>query len=402
MNFIFLLVIYLAFVSLGLPDTLLGSAWPVIQPELSVSLDAQGLITLIVSCATIISCLFNERIVRRMGTAKITALSGVITAAALLGYSWCPSYLWLLLFSVPLGFGAGAVDTCLNNYAALHFPAKHVNWMTCCYAVGAAAGPLLLSFVLEKDLNWRVGYLIIAVIQFAISFILIVTLPIWKGRDYKGEKVEGDTEIKMCDEDSRVSPKKRGPLLLIPGVAIALVCYALFFAIQYGTALWAPSYLVGIRCFSPQSAARTASLFYVCVMVGRLVSGFLSEKLSDKTLLRIGAVFCIAGAFCLGLPLTPVFYYVAMACIGIGCAPIFPSMIHLTPSRFGRRDSQRVMGVQMAAAYAGNLIICPFIGVVAERLGVLTIPWFVFVLCVLILVLSEIVDYIVGKHPAKE
>lgn len=402
MNFIFLLVIYLAFVSLGLPDTLLGSAWPVIQPELSVSLDAQGLITLIVSCATIISCLFNERIVRRMGTAKITALSGVITAAALLGYSWCPSYLWLLLFSVPLGFGAGAVDTCLNNYAALHFPAKHVNWMTCCYAVGAAAGPLLLSFVLEKDLNWRVGYLIIAVIQFAISFILIVTLPIWKGRDYKGEKVEGDTEIKMCDEDSRVSPKKRGPLLLIPGVAIALVCYALFFAIQYGTALWAPSYLVGIRCFSPQSAARTASLFYVCVMVGRLVSGFLSEKLSDKTLLRIGAVFCIAGAFCLGLPLTPVFYYIAMACIGIGCAPIFPSMIHLTPSRFGRRDSQRVMGVQMAAAYAGNLIICPFIGVVAERLGVLTIPWFVFVLCVLILVLSEIVDYIVGKHPAKE
>lgn len=402
MNFIFLLVIYLAFVSLGLPDTLLGSAWPVIQPELSVSLDAQGLITLIVSCATIISCLFNERIVRRMGTAKITALSGVITAAALLGYSWCPSYLWLLLFSVPLGFGAGAVDTCLNNYAALHFPAKHVNWMTCCYAVGAAAGPLLLSFVLEKDLNWRIGYLIIAVIQFAISFILIVTLPIWKGRDYKGEKVEGDTEIKMCDEDSRVSPKKRGPLLLIPGVAIALVCYALFFAIQYGTALWAPSYLVGIRCFSPQSAARTASLFYVCVMVGRLVSGFLSEKLSDKTLLRIGAVFCIAGAFCLGLPLTPVFYYIAMACIGIGCAPIFPSMIHLTPSRFGRRDSQRVMGVQMAAAYAGNLIICPFIGVVAERLGVLTIPWFVFVLCVLILVLSEIVDYIVGKHPAKE
>lgn len=397
MNFIFLLVIYLAFVSLGLPDTLLGSAWPVMQPELLVSLDAQGLITFIVSCATIISCLFNERIVRRLGTAKITALSGVVTAAALLGYAWCPSYLWLLLFSVPLGIGAGSVDTCLNNYAALHFPAKHVNWMTCCYAVGAAAGPLLLSFVLENDLNWRMGYLVIAVIQFIISFILIGTLPIWKGRDYKGASAKNGVRSKTLDHDTQQNPGKRRPLLFIPGVSLALICYALFFAIQYGTALWAPSYLVGIRTFSPQTAARTASLFYVCVMVGRLVSGFLSQKLSDKVLLRIGCGLCIVGAFCLGFPLPHIFYYIAMACIGVGCAPIFPSMIHLTPSRFGREDSQRVMGVQMAAAYAGNLIICPLIGVVAERIGVLTIPWFIFILCLLILVLSELVDQIVAK-----
>lgn len=353
-------------------------------------------------CRQIVSCLFNEKIVRLLGTAKITAFSGVVTAIALMGYSQCPSYFWLLLFSVPLGLGAGSVDTCLNNYAALHFPAKHVNWMTCCYAVGAAAGPLLLSFVLGYGMNWRIGYLLIAIIQFIISFILIVTLPVWKGRDYKSENGNSKNRSIMFKGNQRGVSEKRVPLLFIPGVAIALICYALFFAIQYGTALWTPSYLVGLRCFSPQVAARTASLFYVCVMIGRLVSGFLSEKLSDKTLLRIGAGFCIVGAFCLNFSLPHIFYYAAMACIGIGCAPIFPSMIHLTPSRFGRRDSQRVMGVQMAAAYAGNLIICPLIGVVAERIGVYTITWFIFILCVLILGLSEWVDRIVAKYPPEE
>lgn len=201
MNFIFILIIYLAFVSLGLPDTLLGSAWPVMRPELGVSLDAQGLITIIVSCATILSCLLNERLVRWLGTAKITAISGVITAAALLGYSQSSSYLWLLLFSIPLGLGAGAVDTCLNNYGALYLSARHVNWMTCCYGLGASIGPLLLSFVLAKGQTWHTGYLLIAVIQFAISAVLIITLPVWRGRDYKGAATDtaakGNPEKKM-------------------------------------------------------------------------------------------------------------------------------------------------------------------------------------------------------------
>lgn len=408
LNIIFLLVIYLAFVSLGLPDTLLGSAWPVMQGELGVSLDAQGLITVTVSCATIFSCLMTERIVRHLGTAKLTALCGFITAASLLGYSLSPSYLWLIVISIPLGLGAGAVDTCLNNYGALYLKAKHVNWMTCCYGLGATVGPLILSFVLADGGSWRRGYLIIAMIQICISVFLVITLPVWRGRDHRGienrdirreEKNFGaDSGMDITRTNSVSEKGNRKPLLLIPGVAFALICYALFFAIQYGTALWTPSYLVGFRSFSPDSAAQTTSVFYFCVMMGRLVCGFLSEKFSDKALLRLGIGLCIAGTFCLSLPLPFVLYYGAIALVGLGCAPIFPSMLHMTPTRFGRENSQRIVGFQMAAAYAGDVLISPFIGVVAERAGLYTIPIFLMVLCVLILILSEWVDLVVVKQ----
>ncbi|MCC8080422.1 MAG: MFS transporter [Lachnospiraceae bacterium] len=404
MNIIFLLVIYLAFVSLGLPDTLLGSAWPVMQGELGVSLDAQGLITVTVSCATIFSCLMTERIVRYLGTARLAALCGFITAASLLGYSLSPSYLWLIVISVPLGLGAGAVDTCLNNYGALYLEAKHVNWMTCCYGLGATIGPLILSFVLADGGSWRRGYLIISLIQICISVLLVITLPVWRGRDYRGkengvirrkEKDAAPDSGKDTTQTNSVSEEeKRKPLFLIPGVAFALICFALFFAIQYGTALWTPSYLVGFRSFSPESAAQTISVFYFCVIMGRFVCGFLSKKFSDKALLRLGIGLCIAGTFFLSLPLPSVLYYGAIALAGLGCAPIFPSMIHMTPARFGREHSQRIVGFQMAAAYAGDVLISPFIGVVAERAGLYTIPVFLLALCVLILILSEWVDRI--------
>lgn len=393
MTILLLLLIYLAFVSLGLPDTLLGSAWTVMQPELGTSLDAAGLITIFVSCATIISCLCNSWLVRLLGTAKITALSGLVTAVALLGYSQSPSYFWLLLFSIPLGLGAGSVDTCLNNYAALYLSARHVNWILCCYGLGAALGPALLSVILESGHNWRTGYLSIALIQFGIAAVLLLTLPVWKGHDYRGEPAK----TPASPQNAASSGKKR-PLLLIPGVAVALITYALFFAIQYGIGLWGPSYLVSSRNFSPENAARTAAVFYTCVMLGRIISGFISAKLSNRALIRIGVGFCIVGTFFLGLPLLPALYYPALACIGLGCAPIFPSMIHLTPTRFGREDSMRIMGVQMAAAYAGSVLISPSIGFIAARAGTFIIPWFILVLCILIICLSEYVDRICRRR----
>lgn len=395
---IFLLLIYLAFISLGLPDTLLGSVWPVMQPELGATLDAAGVITLVVSGATILSSLLSEQIVRLLGTSKVTAFSGVLTAAALLGYSQSPSFSWLLLFAIPLGFGAGSVDTCLNNYASLYLSARHMNWLHCFYGVGATISPALMSVIILNGQNWRTGYFIISLIQFGIAIILLLSLPLWKGRDYKGDSLRNKAENASVAEPVQ----KRRPLLLIPGVAIALLSYAVFFAIEYGTGLWTPSYLVDFRDFSPEIAARTAAIYYACLTVGRFISGILSEKLSNKTLIRLGAGFCITGAFLLGLPLPSALYFIALGCIGLGCAPIFPSMIHLTPTRFGRGDSPRIMGVQMASAYAGSVFISPCIGFIAARAGVLSIPWLLFGLCVLILILSECVDRIVAKNPPKE
>lgn len=388
---LFLLLTYLAFISLGLPDTLLGSAWPVMQVELGMSLDAEGIVTLIVSLATIFSCLANGWMVRKLGTGKIVALSCAFTAVALLGYSLAPSFGWLLLFSIPLGLGAGSVDTSLNNYGAMFLTTRQVNWQHCCYGLGAAMGPLILSVILGQNNDWRDGYLTISIIQMVITVILFVSLPMWKGRDYRGEE-----ENVGPAHDAKTQEKKQ-PLLLVPGVTLALLSYVVFFAIECGTALWAPSYLVSGRGLTPEIAARMVTCYYLCITAGRFVFGVLASKLSDKALIRLGMAFCIGGTIVLGLHLPDHLYYAAMACIGFGCAPIIPSLIHLTPIRFGRENSQRVMGVQMAAGNMGTAFIVPCVGLVADGIGIYTIPWFFLLLCFVIVFLSEYVDILVAK-----
>lgn len=392
---IFLLLIYLAFISLGLPDTLLGSLWPVMQPELGVPLDAMGLVSIVVSVATVVSSLLCERVVRLLGTSKVTALSGVLTAAALLGYAQSATFGWLVLFAVPLGLGAGAVDTCLNNYAALHLSARHLNWLHCFWGIGAAAGPAILALIIQNGRGWRSGYLVIALIQFAIAAVLLFTLPIWKGRDYKGAPLKRRNEAGQMP-----SPReKRRPLLRIPGVAWALAAFAVCVSIDLGTGMWVPSYLVEARQFTPEMGAQISAVFYACVTIGRFLSGALAEKWSNKTLIRLGGALCICGALLLCLPLPAFAYYIFIAVAGLGCAPIFPAMIHLTPTRFGRGESPRIMGVQMAASYAGQLAISPCIGFVAARAGILAIPLMLLGLSVAILLFSEAADRAVAKHP---
>lgn len=387
-----ILVTYLAFISLGLPDTLLGSAWPVMQIEFGMPLDAEGIVILIVSIATIFSCLANGFLVRKLGTARITALSCAFTAVAILGYSQSPSFGWLLVLSIPLGLGAGSVDTCLNNYGAMFMTTRQVNWQHCCYALGAAAGPLIMSVALARDNTWRDAYLVIAIIQIVIAVILFISIPLWKERDYRGDTPEEQSAV------SRDAGGKKKPLLLIPGVAMALLSYMVFYAVECGTALWAPSYLVSGRGLSPDVAARIVFFYYIFIMIGRFVCGFLAAKLSDRGLIRLGIAFCIGGTIMLGLDLPQNMYYAAIACVGFGCAPVIPSLIHLTPIRFGRENSQRVMGVQMAAGNIGTAFVTPCIGLVADGISIYTIPWFIMILAIIVIVLSEVLDRVVLKN----
>jgi len=243
--------------------------------------------------------------------------------------------------------------------------------------------------VLGQGENWRGSYLLISIIQFIIAAILFSSLPLWKRREKTDLTPEPPAESPASGEKT--------PLFKIPGVALALLSYAVFFSIEYGAALWAPSYLVSSRGFAPESAARTATVFYVLIMTGRFAGGIVSKYLSDKTLIRIGAALGIVGTVLLAVPLPGKTYYVAMALIGLGCAPIFPAMIHMTPARFGRLNAPRIMGVQMAAAYAGDVVIVPFIGILAKRAGVITIPWFLLALCILILILSELTDRVIAR-----
>ncbi len=388
---IFLLLIYLSFISLGLPDTLLGSVWPVMQPELGAPFDAAGLVSLLIAAATILSSLLSERIVRRLGTGKITVISVFLTAAALFGFSQSPHLAWLVLFALPLGFGAGSVDTALNNYVSLHYSARHVNWLHCAWGVGAAFGPLLMSFFIRHGSSWRAGYFTISMIQFAIAIILLLALPLWRGRETVPAQADAPAP-------GGTAPARR-PLFAIPGVPVALIGFALFFAIEYGTGLWIPSFLVDVRQFSAEAGAQASSIFYGSVTAGRFISGLASMKLSDKVLIRIGVGFGGLGMLLLCLPLPPAALCVALVFVGLGCAPIFPSMIHMTPARFGRADAPRIMGIQMAAAYAGSLVIPPLIGFIAARVGVGVVPFLILLLFVLICLCCEAVNRTVAKHP---
>jgi len=383
---LFLVIIYLAFISLGLPDSLLGSAWPVMQNDLSVSMSSAGIISVIISGGTIISSLLSSKLINRFGTGKITFVSVAMTAVALLGFSASSSFIWLCVMSIPLGLGAGSIDTALNNFVALHYKAKHMSWLHCFWGVGATLGPVIMSSFIAKNNGWRQGYFTISVIQFCLVFVLFITLPFWK----KLEK--NDNEVVEEEQDAQKTSS-----LKIPGVKLVLVSFAFYCAIESTTGLWGSSYLVNYKGLTASEAAGWISLFYGGITVGRLLTGFLTMKFNNNTLIRLGQVICIMGAICLLLPLPIYFSMIGLILIGLGCAPIFPCMIHETPERFGKTASQSIMGLQMAFAYMGNTFMPPILGFIASKTSIIIFPYFLICYMIIMFISSEKINIFIRK-----
>ena len=364
-----LALIYVCFISLGLPDSLLGSAWPVLHQEIQVPVFFAGIISATICAGTVLSSLFSDKLLRRFGAGRVTAVSIAMTALGLLGFSASNQFWMLMLWAIPYGLGAGGVDAILNNYVALHYKAQHMSWLHCMWGVGASISPYIMSFSLINLDSWNYGYLFVAAIQAVLSAVVFLSIPIWK----KGMEEKKDDQKEILPVS--LSFKE------IFAVKGALPCFLTFFSycsLELTTSLWASSYLVTKWSFSPEAAASFASMFYIGVTFGRFINGFFAMRFSDRFLIRVGCTMIVVGIGLLCLPFDAAFALVGFAIIGLGCAPIYPCIIHMTPDVFGKDKSQAMIGVQMAFAYTGFLIMPPLFGVIADYISISLLPVFQF------------------------
>lgn len=372
-----LAIIYLAFISLGLPDSLLGSAWPSMYGELGSTVSGAGNIFMIISAGTIVSSLLSDRLIHRFGTGKVTAVSVATTAIALFGFSSYSAYWMLCLWAIPYGLGAGAVDSALNNYVALHFKARHMSWLHCMWGIGASVGPYIMGLCLTGGRGWQAGYRTIGLIQVALTAILLLSLPLWKQETFASE-----------DEETRHVLTIRQALRL-RGAPQVLLCFFGYCALEQSVSLWAASWMNVVKAIPAETAASYASMFFLGITAGRALSGFITEKLGDKNMIRLG--LCLIGVGVLILILSSVngLSLIGLVIIGLGCAPVYPCVIHSTPARFGRENSQSLTGMQMAAAYTGSTFMPKLFGVLSDAVGIGLFPVWLLILLVLMLVMSE-------------
>lgn len=381
---ILLVIIYFAFISLGLPDSLLGAAWPMMAPEFDAPLSGAGILSVIISAGTILSSLFSDKLTRRFGAGKVTAVSVLLTAAALLGFSVSRSFPLLCVIALPYGLGAGAVDAALNNYVALHYSARHMSWLHCFWGVGASIGPYIMGWAIGSGHGWRGGYGTVSVIQFVLTAALFLTLPLWKHR-------------KTADAPEEVpeTPLRIRDALGMRGVKQILLAFFAYCAFESTAGLWASSYLVQYRGLSAERAASFAALFYLGITAGRFISGFVAERLGDKRLIRIGIGVMFAGILLIALPIrqpTDLSALIGLVVSGLGAAPIYPSVIHSTPEHFGKENSHAVVGIQMASAYCGTILVPPLFGLVAQYVSIWLYPFFLGGFVLLLLLMTERVN----------
>lgn len=381
-----LAVIYLAFISLGLPDSLLGSAWPVMHVELGAPLSAMGAVTMIISAGTVVSSLASDLLTRKFGTGLVTAVSVLLTAGAMIGFSFAGAFWVLCLIAVPYGLGAGGVDAALNNYVALHYQSRHMSWLHCFWGVGTIVSPFIMSACLTGAQGWAGGYRIVSYIQFALVAVLFCSLPLWK---------------KPASQELSKKPLTLPQTLRLKGVAFILFGFFAYSAVEATAMNWASSYLTEYRGVSAERAAMFASLFFIGITAGRFLSGFVSEKLGDRTLIRVGVGVIVVGIVLIALPVrTDGCALAGFVVVGLGCAPVYPSIIHATPSNFGAENSQAVIGVEMASAYIGTTFMPPLFGLIAEYIDIGLLPLFMAFFAVLLFCMTELLNRTVRPVPA--
>lgn len=377
MYILLLTLIYLAFISLGLPDSLLGAAWPTMQRSFEVPMSYMGIISMIISGGTICSSLLSERMTKKFGTKIVTVCSVFLTAAALFGFSTVSQFWMLCLWAVPYGLGAGAIDAALNNYVALHYNSRHMSWLHCFWGVGTIISPYVMSYALAHA-DWNTGYRMVSGIQIVIAVILLLTLPVWK--------------INQKKEMEKASAKVLGirGALRIKGVVYLISGFFAYCAAESTAMLWVSSYLVETRNISKDTAAAFAALFCIGITAGRFLSGFIAEKLGDRGMIRLGTLIAVCGVLCIALPVsTDVPALAGFVIIGLGCAPIYPSIIHSTPGHFGAENSQAIIGIQMASAYLGSTFMPPLFGVLANHVSMNILPGFLLFFFVLLIIMIE-------------
>ena len=382
-----LALIYLAFISLGLPDSLLGAGWPVMHTELGVSVSFMGIISMVISGGTIVSSLFSDKLTHKFGTRTVTVTSVLLTVAALFGFSFSGSFSMLIIFAVPYGLGAGAIDAALNNYVALHYKAKHMSWLHCFWGVGAIISPFIMSFAL-KNLNWNGGYRIVGFIQLAIALLLLVTLPVWKIN-----KTESTADTKRVGLTAA---------LKIKGVPFLLIGFFAYCAAEATAMYWASTYYTEVKGISGDRAASFAALFYIGITLGRFASGFITERLGDRRMILLGTGILACGIMILLIPVRSYMTaFAAFLVIGFGCAPIYPCIIHSTPANFGAENSGAIIGIQMASAYVGSTFIPPLFGLFGNAVGFSVMPVYLLAFFALMIIMTEATFRITGKPGGK-
>ena len=371
-----LAIIYISFISLGLPDALLGGAWPTMHAEFGVPVSYAGIISMIISMGTIVSSLLSAKLTKFLGAGKVTAISTGLTAAALLGFSFSDSFWMLCILAVPYGLGAGGVDAAINNYAAVHYASRHMSWLHCMWGIGAATGPYILAAAMTGG-GWNLGYRWVGILQVALTAVLFITLPLWKNADAENES-EGETKALSLRE-----------VLLIPGAKEIMAAFFCYCALESTAGLWASSYLVMEFGVEEDTAAALASLFYIGITAGRGISGFLTYKLNDKNMIRLGQSVISIGLAAMLLPFGGKTAMAGLILVGLGCAPIYPCIIHSTPEHFGADRSQAIIGVQMAFAYIGSCFMPPFFGIMANHISAALLPVFLLALLLVMIFVME-------------
>lgn len=388
MTHLLIAIIYLAFISLGLPDAVFGGSWPTMYQEFGVPVSFAGIVTVIISFGTIVSSLLSDRMTYKLGTGKVTALSVAVTAVALFGFSISHSFIELCLWAIPYGLGAGGVDASLNNYVAVHYSSRVMSWLHCMWGVGAMTGPYILSMVLTGGGNWNEGYRGISILQFVLTAVLVLSLPLWKKRE---------TIVNEHGEEIPAQALTMREILSIKGAKDIMLAFFCYCALEQTAGLWASSYMVLHKGVAEEIAASYASMFYIGITTGRFFSGFLTMKFHDRQMIRMGMAVLGIGVLVLFLPLSEYISLAGFVLIGIGCAPIYPCIIHSTPDIFGADKSQAIVGVQMASAYVGTLVMPTLFGVIANHISVALLPMYLCVIFVVMCIMYERLVRCTGK-----